>query len=1497
MKKITLFLLFLITLQSIYSQRLLEDLDRGVVAINKGNNQLFISWRLLATDPDDIMFNLYRQINNGTPAKLNTTPLNGATNYLWNISGIGLSVGSRIFVTPVIDGVEGIEEGSWTLLPNLAANRIVKDIDYESLPAGYPKMHMKYCWVGDLNGDKKYDYVIDRQGSGLIDEEEYEDTTSNFSSVGPLVEAYSSEGEFLWRIFMGNYVNTSAGHNDMVTVFDMNGDGKAEVLMAVSEGTTFADGYQIKNTDGTVHDYSNSAGSAPQWVAIVNGQTGEMIDIKPLPHFDNITTTRTDKWKNVSGHFIIQYLDGIHPALIYQYKNRQASGLFTGAFAAWEFKTNNLELKWANLIEKNDTQYEAHQVRAGDIDGDGKDEFVEISYALDHDGSVKYYAPNVFHGDRHTLADIDPDRPGLEHFFIQQSNIKGMGIKDALTGEEIKGIYMSSVADVGRGTCAAFDTNIRGMQFFSTMNNYALYDSKGNQIPGATGAFPAEPLWWGPNLSRYMVSAIGSGGYSIAFHSYNQTTKYLERVQPNFYNEGEPYYLKSYGAGRAAFWGDILGDWREEMVLPRRDTTGFAIVSSWDVTTHRQYCLMQNPGYRIQTTAKGYYQTADVDFYMASDMPLPPVAPVQKADVYFTDGTQLTSAITNEKSLMIDIRNPNNNFSIDEDISPTRLLLMNPKGKDHTIGGSGKITGETDVVKSMQGDIILNGNHDYSGTTRISEGRMFVNGSLAGPVQVNARGVIGGVGTLYGGVVLETGLNLLGGRIEPGIGAELGKLTIMGTLELPGRNNLAFDVDQTKAGKNDTLHVVGDFIVNNTNNRIIINPITAIQTGELILITYTGTTNATKEKFNIVGLEGVPYTLKFGTNTISIELTEPRVAGTVVWNGNQNGIWDFETANFLNGSTESIFVPGDSIVFNDDAYTKNIIINETMPVSGISFLNNSNFTISGKGGISGEGGILKTDSGKVSLLIEENSFTGKIDFSNGILEVTSLKDGGLPSSIGASSVEADNWIMRNATLETASQMATNRNMSVVGKLTVNNPATNNSVVITGDITGENISLELIGAGALNLQGTNSFSSVRVVSGTLALGSITANNYGVGSGTVTLEGGTLQMRDANSTSTVGPWTNQIDVPEGKSARWNLPARWNFTNQLIGKGTLSIYVPYVRSEFLGNWSLFEGILKIIGDSDGGQFRINNNFGYGKAILDLGSNMNAFHLSTGRTIRLGGLSGVSTSKLSGNSTTWLVGGNNVTDITFAGVISGTDSKLIKEGTGTQILSNNNTYTGTTDITNGTLWITNPTTGSATGTGNITVRTGGRIGGTGRVSGNVSIFASSHLWMQDYLIKAFNIGGTLAMVNSSELSLDINSSTGKSDQINVGGRITVMGNLALNNISTTELTEGTTFKIFSTTQGVAGTFVSITPELNPGLEWDQSRLASEGIISVQKATGINDVNASKKLQAVEYYDITGRLLADHYFTHQKENTEKYIVIERQIFTDGTTSVCKVLK
>src|SRR5436190_10286234 len=61
------------------AQRQMENLGRGLAAIHQGDGKVFLSWRFLGTEPDEIAFDVYRTRGNGAPMKLNKELIQGST--------------------------------------------------------------------------------------------------------------------------------------------------------------------------------------------------------------------------------------------------------------------------------------------------------------------------------------------------------------------------------------------------------------------------------------------------------------------------------------------------------------------------------------------------------------------------------------------------------------------------------------------------------------------------------------------------------------------------------------------------------------------------------------------------------------------------------------------------------------------------------------------------------------------------------------------------------------------------------------------------------------------------------------------------------------------------------------------------------------------------------------------------------------------------------------------------------------------------------------------------------------------------------------------------------------------------------------------------------------------------------------------------------------------------------------------------------------------------
>ena len=262
---------------------------------------------------------------------------------------------------------------------------------------------------------------------------------------------------------------------------------------------------------------------------------------------------------------------------------------------------NGEATNWLQLFCKNPGGPAFHQIRIGDTDQDGKDEMIVGGYTMDHDGNTLFNT-GIAHGDRFRTSDIDPERPGLETFSIQQyaGDMLGQILYDARTGEPIKKWYLSATGDVGRGECMDIDANHKGWEMWSTMGG--VYDAQGNLIEGISSPFPTEGIWWDQELDREIVQTSDSH-YNVYIQDFFKGRE-IEIAKLSGYR-----YLTVY-AKRAAFWGDIIGDWREELILRHVEggvcvgITGFT--TDYTTAVNNIYCLMEDPHYRLDCTTYGY---------------------------------------------------------------------------------------------------------------------------------------------------------------------------------------------------------------------------------------------------------------------------------------------------------------------------------------------------------------------------------------------------------------------------------------------------------------------------------------------------------------------------------------------------------------------------------------------------------------------------------------------------------------------------------------------------------------------------------------------------------------------------------------------------------------------------------------------------------------------------------------------------------------------------
>lgn len=1321
-----------------HAQRQMESLNRGLVAFRKNSTQVYLSWRLHGNEPSIIGFNLYRSANGGAASKLNASPITATTDYTDTPAALAATAYSY-FVRPVINGVEQANSETVSLPANPDQKQFLTlPLRTDTGPNG--PYDVKFCWVGDLDGDGDYDFVVDR--------------LSTLGAYEQFLEAYTNDGTFLWRMAMGsNSINQysyepgssaiSIGDTDNVTVFDMDGDGRAEVLVRTANGVS------VTNAAGTQVAAITDASNSTQFLSVINGLSGAELARAPMPNNWAVHGTLTNK-------AMIAYLDGKRPSVVMYGYNRADNDVFYRQFTAFDFRSGVLAQRWT--LPQAFPGAEGHQIRIADVDNDGKDEICDIGHVIDDNGTQLFNIGEVVHGDRFHLTDIDPERPGLENFIIQQNNGSGLAtaLFDAGTGGIIRKWYAGSIVDVGRGIAVDITSAHKGYEMYSTQPG--IFNAKGQQIY-AKSVWAPEGLWWDGDLGREFIDGAGSGALSPVINKFNASTGATDRVW-SLYNDWGNYSTHQAYGGRPAFWGDILGDWREELVLMQSDYAALRIYSTTNAASNRIYTLMHNPQYRCQATTKGYVQASYVDYYLGHGMPsVVPPPPMVDTDLTWTAGTTwdtgtstswrnnagATSAFSSGDRVLFDVSGSNASpINLAGSLSPAAVSCFNPQ--DFVLsGGSGSLAGGMTFSKSGRGKVTLTGTHAYTGATIIWDGALVVNGQLSSspvtvwggtwggaPAMGETGGRLSGTGTVSQPVSVE-----YRGAIAPGAGmGSAGTLSLGSSLTAKDGAVFALDLSNDPSGvstPSDRITVAGNLGLSGT---VTIDIVGSLAPGTYTLLTYGGTLSGSVSNLVFKVPEGTPYTAALGYGALTLTVPVTRAPANLTWTGGNGGnSWDLaNTVNWSRGGAPDTFIAGDTVTF-DATGAANATVNLTtaLPVAGVTVAANSDYTFSGLGSISGSGALSKTGAGTLTVLTA-NTYTGPTTVLGGMLAIDRLGDGGSPSSIGAAGTAASNLVLNGGTLAlVGEQTNTNRSMTLGasgGTLSV--PASK-SLQISGQVTGSG-SLTKTGAGTLILAAANNFTGgIFISEGRVFLPSDTANVSGPGSGLVTLNGGTLAMGDNADTASWATSSWSIHVPSATVGRLNADGRCNLTGALAGGGDFTFYTPYVRTELLGNWSAFTGRIFVIADADGGDFRYQSSAGYPAAHLDLGANVNAYYnktMSGNLTIPIGSLSGAATAWLGGGPTagrtvTYQIGSRNE-DGQYAGDLGDSTGAvaLTKVGSGNLTLGGVCTYTGGTTVSAGRLRVTGSTSGS-----NVSVQSGGTLGGTGSITGNVTVQANGGL------------------------------------------------------------------------------------------------------------------------------------------------------------------------
>lgn len=597
-----------------------ENLGRGVVALRKDASTVTVSWRYLSSDPMNTEFNVYR---NGK--KITSQPVKTST--LYNDTYTGNDV-VAYEVHPVIKGKEtNHKNGRYTLPANAPTGYI--QIPMNKPADGVTPTGDIYTYspndasIGDVDGDGEYEIILKWDPSNS------HDNAHDGYTGEVLIDCYRINGEQLWRINLGKNIRAGA-HYTQFMVYDLDNDGKAEIVMRTADGSIDGKGKVIgditadyrepgemyiprkkKNETQNPEPKLRNQGrifKGKEYLTIFSGMTGEALQsIDYIPQRGELKDWG-DNRANRSDRFLacIAYLDGIHPSVV------MCRGYYTRTvLAAFNWDGRNMKNRWTfDTNEPGNEQFASqgnHNLRVADVNGDGCDEIVYGSMTVDNNGKG-LYSTGMGHGDALHLTQFDPANPQLQVWACHENKKDGSTFRDAATGKIL--FQLPHNTDVGRCMAADIDPNNVGVEMWSARSE-GICNLKGEIIATKVRKLPMNmAVWWDGDLLREMLDKNVISKYNWR----TETCSSIITFEGTISNNGTKV--------NPCLQGDIIGDWREEVLLRSIDNTSLRLYVSTFPTEYRFHTFLEDPVYRISIATQnvGYNQPTQPGFYFGPDL-------------------------------------------------------------------------------------------------------------------------------------------------------------------------------------------------------------------------------------------------------------------------------------------------------------------------------------------------------------------------------------------------------------------------------------------------------------------------------------------------------------------------------------------------------------------------------------------------------------------------------------------------------------------------------------------------------------------------------------------------------------------------------------------------------------------------------------------------------------------------------------------------------------
>lgn len=572
-----------------------EKLSKGLVGIptEKG---MYFSWRMTLDDAPGLQFDIYRSTNGGTAIKLNKEPISQTADFL--DEGTDFKVTNRWILK-----ADNREVATWT---HSAEEELHP---YLSIPIRKPEdgeiagEHFSYtandCSIGDLDGDSEYEIILKWSPSNSKRPPQRGFTGNTY------LDAYKMDGTLLWRIDLGPNIRSGAATTYFL-VFDFDGDGCAEICCKTGDGTVDGTGHTIGDNQADWRTWDKESPTygkivnGPEYLTVFDGKTGKELDTKEyIP-----TRYPIDGWGGIGGNcgndntggrsdrFTagVAFLDGKTPSPV------MVRGWYgRTVVCAWTFTNSTLKSIWTfDSAAPGMEGYSGmgnHSVTIADFDGDNYDEICVGAMTVDHEGKG-LFTTGLRHGDALHAGRLIPSRPGIQVFGVHENEGDNEIVKrtpavamfDGATGEIIWQDGLGK--DAGRGVAADIDPRYEGAECWCNI---------GGLRRGDTGEFISDKK---PNSCNFTI-----------YWDADPLAELLDHVSISKWNwqtEETELLLKAEGVvsnngtkGNPCLSGDILGDWREEVIWASEDQTELRIYTTTIPAADRRPTLMNDRQYRL----------------------------------------------------------------------------------------------------------------------------------------------------------------------------------------------------------------------------------------------------------------------------------------------------------------------------------------------------------------------------------------------------------------------------------------------------------------------------------------------------------------------------------------------------------------------------------------------------------------------------------------------------------------------------------------------------------------------------------------------------------------------------------------------------------------------------------------------------------------------------------------------------------------------------------